>query len=645
GGKYVPPHLRNQAGGGPSSVAADGAPIDGSGGGGTSTTAGGYGGGRGYGGGGYGGGGRGGYDGRQQRGGAGSSGGVNVSSRWNGVQDDRRPYGGGPPSSRGGPRRNERGFHGDLRADKRLERQLFEKEIQQTTGINFDNYDSIPVETSGTDIPDPIEVFDPAVITEDLYRNVQLCGYTKPTPVQKWSIPIASASRDLMACAQTGSGKTAGFLFPIIIAMLRNGGSEPPGGGRGRRVYPECLVLAPTRELASQIQEEAQKFLYCTGIASVVVYGGADVREQVRQIERGCDLLVATPGRLVDLIERGRLGMENVKFLVLDEADRMLDMGFEPQIRRIVEQENMPHGDDRQTMMFSATFPANIQRLAGDFMRDYIFLTVGRVGSASENVTQTVEYVEQNDKLDQLMRFLLTIQEGLILIFVETKRNCDHVEDVLCGRGFPACSIHGDKSQREREDALRAFKTGRCPVLVATDVAARGLDIPNVTQVINFDLPTNIDDYVHRIGRTGRAGNTGAALSFVNEKNSGVVRELRELLEENGQEVPAWLKQMTSYGGRGGGGGGGGRRGGGGRGGRNFGSRDYRQQGGGGGGGGGGYDGRGGGGGGRGYGGGGQYGGGGAYGGGGYGGGGGGYGGGYGGGGYGGGQNFGNGAW
>ena len=237
----------------------------------------------------------------------------------------------------------------------------------------------------------------------------------------------------------------------------------------------------------------------------------------------------------------------------------------------------MPYKDDRQTMMFSATFPVPIQRLAGDFMRDYIFLTVGRVGAASENVTQTVEYVEQNDKLEHLMRFLMTIQEGLILIFVETKRNCDYVEDVLCERGFPAASIHGDKSQREREDALRAFKTGRCPVLVATDVAARGLDIPNVTQVVNYDLPSNIDDYVHRIGRTGRAGNMGAALSFVNERNSGVVRELREMLEENGQEVPQWLTQMSSYGGRSSGGGGGRR---GGRGGGGFGSRDYRQQGG-----------------------------------------------------------------
>ena len=218
---------------------------------------------------------------------------------------------------------NERGFHGDMRPDKRMERSLFEREGQQTTGINFDNYDKIPVESSGNDIPEPIEAYSVETVGEDLYRNSLLCGYTKPTPVQKYSVPIGVAGRDLMACAQTGSGKTAGFLFPIIMAMIRHGAQEQPENAR-RRVYPEALILAPTRELASQIQDEAAKFTYCTGIASVVVYGGADVREQLREIDRGCDLLVATPGRLVDLIERGRLAMDNVRFLVLDEADRMV---------------------------------------------------------------------------------------------------------------------------------------------------------------------------------------------------------------------------------------------------------------------------------------------------------------------------------
>ena len=249
----------------------------------------------------------------------------------------------------------------------------------------------------------------------------------------------------------------------------------------------------------------------------------------------------------------------------------------QPQIRRIVEEEGMPYGDGRQTMMFSATFPENIQRLASDFLNDYVYLTVGRVGSASKDVTQNVEYVEERDKIDVLMKFLYTIEDGLILIFVETKRSCDYIEDVLCSNGFPACSIHGDKSQGEREEALRAFKRGTTPVMVGTDVASRGLDIPNVTQVINYDLPTNIDDYVHRIGRTGRAGNTGSALSFINEKNAGVVRDLRDMLAENDQVVPLWLDQMAqSSGGRSGGGGGRGRGRGGGRGGANYGSRDIR---------------------------------------------------------------------
>jgi ATP-dependent RNA helicase DDX3X len=225
-----------------------------------------------------------------------------------------------------------------------------------------------------------------------------------------------------------------------------------------------------------------------------------------------------------------------------------------------VEESFMPQ-EDRQTMMFSATFPANIQRLASDFLKDYIF-------------KQTVEFVEEHDKMEALMKFLLTIQDGLILIFVETKRSCDYIEEVLCSRGFPACSIHGDKGQREREEALRMFKRGETPVMVGTDVASRGLDIPNVTQVVNYDLPNNIDDYVHRIGRTGRAGNTGSALAFVNEKNSGIIRELRDMLEENDQEVPPWLDKMSQYSGQRGGGGGG-RGGGRGRG-SNFGSRDVR---------------------------------------------------------------------
>ena len=389
--------------------------------------------------------------------------------------------------------------------------------------------------------------------------------------------------------------------------------APPAGYGRSRKAYPTALILAPTRELVSQIHDEARKFCYRSWVRPAVVYGGADINQQLRQIERGCDLLSATPGRLVDLIERGRISLANVRYLVLDEADRMLDMGFEPQIRRIVQGEDMPGVQDRQTLMFSATFPRDIQMLARDFMKDYVFLSVGRVGSTSENITQRIEYVEDNDKRSVLLDVLQANGTGLTLVFVETKRMADMLSDFLLGNNLPATSIHGDRTQREREMALQTFRSGRTPILVATAVAARGLDIPNVTHVINYDLPSDIDDYVHRIGRTGRAGNVGVATAFFNRGNRNIVRDLIELLREANQEIPGWLDTVAhenSFGGsfRGRGGRGGGR-------GRGGGNRDFRQSGGGG------------------YGGhrGGGYGGGGGFGGPQYGGGGGGYGGGYGG--------------
>ncbi|CAG8564817.1 1062_t:CDS:2, partial [Racocetra fulgida] len=396
---------------------------------------------------------------------------------------------------------------------------------------------------------------------EHLLSNIELARYSVPTPVQKYSIPIVSSGRDLMACAQTGSGKTGGFLFPILSELFKHGPSEQPGSRgmyRSRKAYPVALVLAPTRELAMQIYDEARKFAYRSWVRPCVVYGGADISSQLRQIDRGCDLLTATPGRLVDLIERGRVSLSQIRYLVLDEADRMLDMGFEPQIRRIVENEDMPNVNDRQTLMFSATFPRDIQVLARDFLKDYVFLSVGRVGSTSENITQKIEYVEDDDKRSVLLDILHAQPEsdhGLTLIFVETKRMADMLSEFLVQSGFPATSIHGDRSQRERERALESFRTGRTPIMVATAVAARGLDIVNVTHVINYDLPTDIDDYVHRIGRTGRAGNVGISTAFFNRGNKGIVRELIELLKEANQEIPPWLetiaRETSNYGSRG----------------------------------------------------------------------------------------------
>jgi len=453
------------------------------------------------------------------------------------------------------------------------------------TGINFDKYDDIPIEVSDKEKKEvaPLTTFTAEVVTEELMRNILLAKFTKPTPVQRYSIPICNMKRDLMACAQTGSGKTAGFLFPCISMMLRAG---PPNIPRDRSyrspVYPTALILAPTRELALQIFKEAKKFCYRTGIQPCVVYGGARSSDQMRELSRGADMLVATPGRLEDFLSKRKISLSCTRFLVLDEADQMLDMGFEPQIRDIVERYDMADKYNRQTMMFSATFPHEIQRLAEDFLENHFFLAVGEVGSAASDVQQSVEYVKDHDKEEFLLHWLdnefTSNPKSLILVFVETKRQCDKLEYILCESGVKAASIHGDRDQGERESALHAFRAGHRPVLVATSVASRGLDIPNVTWVLNYDMPTSLDVYVHRIGRTGRAGNIGNALSLVNEKSSNIARDLYERLREGKQDPPNWLKSLSSQ-----------RRGGGrrGTGGKRFGSKDYRSAGRGGGSGGG----------------------------------------------------------
>ncbi|KAH9992770.1 P-loop containing nucleoside triphosphate hydrolase protein [Russula compacta] len=502
-------------------------------------------------------------------------------------------YGGGGPRHESGPRETfgygvwRDGQHVVGARNVRLEKELYgdaEDPSKQHTGINFEKYDDIPVEATGAGVPDPVTAFTSPPLDPVLLENISSARYTTPTPVQKYSIPIVAAGRDLMAY---WFWQNWGFLFPILSASFSNGPRTPPTGANGqpymrtRKAYPTALILAPTRELVNQIHDEARKFAYRSWVRPAVVYGGADISSQLRMIERGCDLLSATPGRLVDLIERGRISLANIRYLVLDEADRMLDMGFEPQIRRIVQEEDMPGVHDRQTLMFSATFPRDIQMLAKDFLKDYIFLSVGRVGSTSENITQKIEYVEDHDKRSVLLDLLTSNQTGLTLVFVETKRMADMLSDFLLSNSFAATSIHGDRSQRERETALQTFRQGRTPVLVATAVAARGLDIPNVTHVINYDLPSDIDDYVHRIGRTGRAGNTGLSTAFFNRGNKNIVRDLLELLREANQEIPPWLESVAHESGFGGGGyrGRGGRGGGHRRGGA---TRDYRQSGGGG---------------------------------------------------------------
>uniref|UniRef100_A0A3B3BMX0 RNA helicase n=1 Tax=Oryzias melastigma TaxID=30732 RepID=A0A3B3BMX0_ORYME len=476
----------------------------------------------------------------------------------------------GGGSSRWGEDSREDDWSKPTAPNERLEHELFSA---SNTGINFEKYDDIPVEATGSNCPPHIESFHDVDMGEIIMGNITLSRYTRPTPVQKHAIPIIKTKRDLMACAQTGSGKTAAFLLPVLsqiytdgpgdaLQAAKNSGQDNGRYGR-RKQYPLSLVLAPTRELALQIYDEARKFAYRSRVRPCVVYGGADIGQQIRELERGCHLLVATPGRLVDMMERGKIGLDYCNYLVLDEADRMLDMGFEPQIRRIVEQDTMPPKGIRQTMMFSATFPKEIQILARDFLEDYIFLAVGRVGSTSENITQKVVWVEETDKRSFLLDLLNAtvipseVQENitetpekmgkdsLTLVFVETKKGADALEDFLYREGYACTSIHGDRSQRDREEALHQFRSGRCPILVATAVAARGLDISNVKHVINFDLPSDIEEYVHRIGRTGRVGNLGLATSFFNDKNSNITKDLLDILVEAKQEVPSWLESLA----------------------------------------------------------------------------------------------------
>ncbi|XP_013921908.1 PREDICTED: probable ATP-dependent RNA helicase DDX4 isoform X2 [Thamnophis sirtalis] len=412
------------------------------------------------------------------------------------------------------------------------------------TGINFDKYDNILVEVSGLDPPPAIMNFEEAGLCETLIKNIDKVGYFKLTPVQKYSIPIVLAGRDLMACAQTGSGKTAAFLIPILAHMMRDGVTASQFKVEQE---PECIIVAPTRELINQIFLESRKFSYGTCVRPVVIYGGIQMSHTIHQIKQGCNILCATPGRLLDIIGRQKIGLSKLKYLVLDEADRMLDMGFGPDIKKLISSPGMPSKDNRQTLMFSATFPDEIQRLAGEFLKtDYLFVVVGQVGGACSDVQQTILQVKQYDKKEKLVEILNEIGNVRTMVFVETKKKADFFATLLCQENISTTSIHGDREQREREEALHYFRTGRCPVLVATSVAARGLDIENVQHVINVDLPSTIDEYVHRIGRTGRCGNLGKAISFFDpQADSPIAQPLIKVLADAQQEVPAWLEEIA----------------------------------------------------------------------------------------------------
>ncbi|CAM9460368.1 unnamed protein product [Discosporangium mesarthrocarpum] len=402
---------------------------------------------------------------------------------------------------------------------------------------------SVGIHILGEGIPKPVFTFEEASMPEYVLKEVMVEGFQRPTPIQSQGWPMALSGRDMVGISATGSGKTLAFILPAMIHINAQPYLEPGDG-------PIVLVVAPTRELAVQIKEECDKFGRSSHIKNTCLYGGVPKRGQILDLERGVEIAIATPGRLIDLLESHKTNLRRVTYLVLDEADRMLDMGFEPQIRKILSQIR----PDRQTLMWSATWPKEVQGLAREFLHNYYQVTVGSLDlSANRDITQIVECVEDFDKYRELIRHLQEHKNaGRVLIFVETKKGCDALTRSLDRDGWPVHGIHGDKSQDQRDSVLRQFRDGTCLILVATDVAARGLDVKNIRMVINFDFPNNMEDYVHRIGRCGRAGTKGTAISFFASKNSRCVRELKRVLAESGNRIPSDLEIIDSSGGGGG---------------------------------------------------------------------------------------------
>ncbi|XP_075264969.1 uncharacterized protein LOC142357168 isoform X2 [Convolutriloba macropyga] len=396
------------------------------------------------------------------------------------------------------------------------------------------------LQMEGAFIPRPLHTFDELVVPDYLKIPIRKNAFMKPTPIQAQAWPVALKGKDLVGVAQTGSGKTYAFILPAILHIKNQ---QPLQRGDG----PIALVMCPTRELSQQVAKVGEEFSESSGVRIACVYGGSPKGPQVSALQQGCELVIATPGRLLDFMEAKQIRLDRTTYLVLDEADRMLDMGFEPQIKKII-QFIRP---DRQTLMFSATWPKEVHNLAASFMSDYSKINVGALDlHANHNIIQVVDVCEEYQKEGKLIRLLEEIMrshENKTIIFTETKRKADDLTGAMRRDGWPSLCIHGDKKQAEREWVLEDFKAGRTPILVATDVAARGLDISDVKYVVNFDYPGSSEDYVHRIGRTARSGQSGTAYTFFTSKNFHKAADLIKVLEEANQTVPPNLRAVENY--------------------------------------------------------------------------------------------------
>ncbi len=360
-----------------------------------------------------------------------------------------------------------------------------------------------------------MNTFNELGLSREIINGILDAGYTSPTPIQARAIPVAAKGEDLIGCAQTGTGKTAAFVLPMLSRL-----QAMPRSGKRRDV--KALVVTPTRELALQVEKAVRVYGKHTRLRSLAIYGGVGMHPQLTGLRRGVDIVVATPGRLLDHLRRGSLDLSNLEILVLDEADRMLDMGFLPDIRRIV----AAAPEDRQTLLFSATMPRPIHDLAKTIMDRPTLVEVGERRNPAETVTQQVCMVPRDQKMDLLFHVLQTESVDNVLVFSRTKHRADRIRKKLGQRGFNATVLHSNRSQSQRQRALSGFKNGQFQIMVATDIAARGIDVESISHVINFDTPNQAEDYIHRIGRTGRARTTGDAITFVDADERSYLRQI-----------------------------------------------------------------------------------------------------------------------
>ncbi|KAL6637058.1 hypothetical protein ACP70R_024630 [Stipagrostis hirtigluma subsp. patula] len=441
--------------------------------------------------------------------------------------------------------------------DMAVDRHWTEKALEEMTERDWRVFrEDFNISYKGSRVPRPMRKWSESKLGAELLRAIRDARYAKPSPIQMAAIPLGLQQRDVIGVAETGSGKTAAFVLPMLSYITR----MPPISEKNKEDGPYAVVLAPTRELAQQIQKETLKFAAYLGIKVLLIVGGSDnnednkIRKQADEVAKGCEIVIATPGRLNDLLESRYIVLNQCNYVVLDEADRMIDLSMEPQVAGILDampSSNLkPANEDeeldekriyRTTYMFSATMPPAVERLARKYLRNPVVVTIGTAGKATDLITQNVIFMKESEKMPRLQKMLRNLGDNTAIVFCNTRRTADMRAKDLDKAGFRATALHGGRSQDQREISLDGFRKRRFNVLVATDVAGRGIDIPDVASVINYEMPSSIDTYTHRIGRTGRAGKKGVATSFLTLENTDIFFDLKQMLIQSNSPVPPEL--------------------------------------------------------------------------------------------------------